>query len=131
MFESGRLGAEGGDLDHGPIAVPVTSRQTSKASSRAARSWLAVRRWRRLLDIGLTPGYTGEVRFEVFGANTAKSFAAGHGINAHGQQLIWDAVALHTTPSIARFKEAEVACCNAGMTLDISGIRPRNSALRC
>lgn len=75
-----------------------------------------------LHDIGLTPEYKGEVRFEVFGANAARAFAAGHGIDGNGQRLVWDSVALHATPSVARYKEVEVACCNAGITLDIGGI---------
>ncbi len=75
-----------------------------------------------LHDIGLTPGYTGETRFEVFAANAARAFAAEHGIDANGQRLVWDSIALHTTSSIARFKETEVACCNAGVGLDIGGV---------
>ena len=75
-----------------------------------------------LHDIGLTPQYDGAVRFEVFGANAARTFAAAHGIGSEDQRLVWDSVALHTTPSIARYKESEVACCNAGITLDIGGI---------
>lgn len=75
-----------------------------------------------LHDIGLTPQYTGEVRFEVFGANAARTFVAEHGFDGTGQRLVWDSIALHTTPSIARYKETEVACCAAGVGLDIGGI---------
>ena len=75
-----------------------------------------------LHDIALTPGYTGETRFEVFGASVARAFAAEHGIDANGQRLVWDSIALHTTASIARYKEVEVACCNAGVGLDIGGV---------
>ncbi len=75
-----------------------------------------------LHDIALTPGYTGETRFEVFGANAARAFAAEHGMDVNGQRLVWDSIALHTTASIARYKEVEVACCNAGIGLDIGGV---------
>jgi len=35
--------------------------------------------------------------------------------------LIWDGVALNSTPSIGLYKEAEVALCTAGIGLDWSG----------
>ena len=36
-------------------------------------------------------------------------------------QLIWDTVALNSTPSIALYKETEVALCTAGIALDFGG----------
>jgi hypothetical protein len=36
-------------------------------------------------------------------------------------QLIWDSVALNSTPSIALHKEVEVALCTAGIVLDFGG----------
>jgi hypothetical protein len=36
-------------------------------------------------------------------------------------QLIWDSVALNSTPSIGLHKEAEVALCTAGIVLDFGG----------
>src|SRR5262249_4207653 len=74
-----------------------------------------------LHDLGLTPAFTGEVRFEVFGANAARDFVAEHGVDPRGQQIVWDAIALHSTPSIALFKEAEVACCHHGIGMDVAG----------
>jgi len=51
-----------------------------------------------LHDLGLTDRYTGANRFEVDGANAARVFLSDHGISAHQMQLVWDAIALHTTP---------------------------------
>jgi hypothetical protein len=69
----------------------------------------------------LTAAFTGEVRFEVFGANAARDFVARHGVDARSQQIIWDAIALHSTPSIAQFKEVEVAVCQRGIGIDFGG----------
>jgi hypothetical protein len=38
-------------------------------------------------------------------------------------QLIWDSVALNSTPSIGLYKEAEVALCTAGICLDVVGLQ--------
>jgi hypothetical protein len=37
--------------------------------------------------------------------------------------LIWDSVALNSTPSIGLYKEAEVALCTAGVCLDVVGLQ--------
>ncbi len=74
-----------------------------------------------LHDLGLTKKYEAANRFEVDGANAARSFLQGRGINAQDQQLVWDAIALHTTASIASHKQPEVAICAAGIGCDIVG----------
>ena len=50
-----------------------------------------------LHDLGLTDRYTEENRFEVDGANAARSFLKGRGISTRQMQVVWDAIALHTT----------------------------------
>jgi hypothetical protein len=67
-----------------------------------------------LHDLGLTDGCTGNRRFEVEGADAARDFARRHGFDDRRAQLIWDSVALNATPSIALYKETEVALCSAG-----------------
>lgn len=67
-----------------------------------------------LHDLGLTNCCNGNRRFEVEGADAARDFAAQHGMNADRARLIWDSVALNATPSIALYKETEVALCSAG-----------------
>jgi hypothetical protein len=74
-----------------------------------------------LHDIGLTPGVPGPNRFEVNGANAAVSFIAGRELSDRRAQLIWDLVALNSTPSLAVHKEAEVAVGTMGIGLDYGG----------
>jgi hypothetical protein len=62
-----------------------------------------------------------ENRFEVDGANAARSFLKGRGISTHQMQVVWDAIALHTTRSIALHKEPEVAMTHSGITADVLG----------
>jgi hypothetical protein len=73
-------------------------------------------------DLGLTRHFSSaDKRFEVDGANAAREFLKSHGFPEHAVQLVWDAVALHTTPGIAEFKEPEVALLNYGVALDVVG----------
>lgn len=74
-----------------------------------------------LHDLGLDKGFTGPRRFEVEGADAARSFAIDQGLDDRRVQLIWDTVALNSTPSIALYKEPEVALCTAGIVLDFGG----------
>jgi hypothetical protein len=74
-----------------------------------------------LHDIGLTAGVSGPNRFEVNGADAVRSFIAGRGLSDRRAQLIWDLVALNSTPSLALHKEAEVAVGTMGIGLDYGG----------
>jgi hypothetical protein len=74
-----------------------------------------------LHDLGLAKAFGGPLRFEVEGANAARAFACNEGIDARRGQLIWDGVALNSTPSIGLYKETEVALCTAGIGLDWGG----------
>jgi hypothetical protein len=74
-----------------------------------------------LHDLGLAKAFDGPLRFEVEGANAARAFARKEGIDDRRGQLIWDGVALNSTPSIALHKEAEVALSTAGIALDWGG----------
>jgi HD domain len=74
-----------------------------------------------LHDLGLTDRYAAQERFEVDGANAARSFLKERGIPAHQIQLVWDAIALHTTRSIALHKESEVAVIHSGIAIDVIG----------
>ena len=75
-----------------------------------------------LHDLGLTDRYTAEDRFEVDGANAARAFLKQRGISTQQMQVVWDAIALHTTPSIAPHKEPEVAMTHLGITVDVIGV---------
>lgn len=74
-----------------------------------------------LHDIGLTTGLSGPNRFEVNGADAILAFIKGWGISDGRAQLIWDLVALNSTPSPALHKEAEVAVGTMGIGLDYGG----------
>jgi hypothetical protein len=74
-----------------------------------------------LHDIGLVEAFDGPLRFEVEGANAARAFARKEGMAERRAQLIWDGVALNSTPSIGLHKETEVALCTAGIGLDWGG----------
>lgn len=73
-------------------------------------------------DLGLTPHYRSQDKcFEVDGANAAREFLRSHGLPAQTLQLVWDAIALHTVPGVAPYKEPEVALLNYGVALDVVG----------
>ena len=74
-----------------------------------------------LHDIGLTAHVSGPNRFEVNGADAALSFIKGAGLSDRRAQLIWDLVALNSTPSLALHKEPEVAVGTMGIGLDYGG----------
>jgi hypothetical protein len=71
-----------------------------------------------LHDLGLTNCCTGPKRFEIEGADAARDFAREQGVDDRRVQLIWDSVALNSTPSIGLYKETEVALCTAGIGLE-------------
>ena len=71
-----------------------------------------------LHDLGLTVRFTGPKRFEIEGADAARAFAREQGLEDRRVQLIWDSVALNSTPSIGLHKEAEVALCTAGIGVE-------------
>jgi hypothetical protein len=74
-----------------------------------------------LHDIGLTAGVSGPNRFEVNGADAAVSFIKDGGLSDRRVQLIWDLIALNSTPSLALHKEPEVAVGTMGIGLDYGG----------
>jgi hypothetical protein len=75
-----------------------------------------------LHDLGLTDRYIGENRFEVDGANAARTFLKSRSISTQKTQIVWDAIALHTTRSIALHKEPEVAMTQVGIAADVFGL---------
>jgi len=74
-----------------------------------------------LHDLGLEEAFDGPLRFEVEGANIARRFVTDRGVDERRAQLVWDGVALNSTPSIGLHKEPEVALCTAGIGLDWGG----------
>ncbi|WEA41263.1 HD domain-containing protein [Lysinibacillus fusiformis] len=73
-------------------------------------------------DLGLTKKFSSpNLRFEVDGANAARSFLQQYQIPNESIRLVWDAIALHTTPGVAEHKESEVALLFSGVGLDVMG----------
>ena len=66
---------------------------------------------------------SSDKRFEVDGANVARELVRKQGANwdKHREQLLWDSVALHTSPDIAAFKEIEVALVSGGTFCELVG----------
>ncbi|MDR5824979.1 MULTISPECIES: HD domain-containing protein [unclassified Caballeronia] len=74
-------------------------------------------------DMGLTPAYSSpHDRFEVDGANAARTFLHQHGIGESDIEQVWDAIALHTTPGIPQHKKPVVALVTAGVEMDVLGL---------
>jgi HD domain len=72
-------------------------------------------------DIGLTRGYSSQLRFEVDGANAARDFLRSHAIAEKDIQMVWTAIALHTTPGIPEHMHPEIALVQAGAGMDVVG----------
>ncbi|HKR46421.1 MAG TPA: HD domain-containing protein [Paraburkholderia sp.] len=74
-------------------------------------------------DMGLTHAHSSEhERFEVDGANAARDFLRGHGISQYDIDLVWTAIALHTTPGIPQHMHPVIALVTAGVEMDVLGI---------
>src|SRR4051812_45782370 len=59
-------------------------------------------------DLGLTKSFSSrDERFEIDGANAAKEFLRAHNIAEPESQLVWEAIALHTTPGIPPYMQPE------------------------
>jgi hypothetical protein len=74
-------------------------------------------------DLGLLKKFSSAAdRFEVDGANAVRQFLEHHGVTETRIQTAWDAIALHTTPGIAQYKQLEVELLFNGVGLDVLGI---------
>jgi hypothetical protein len=74
-------------------------------------------------DVGLVSAYSSDTdRFEVDGANAARDFLRSRGISQQEVDLVWTAIALHTTPGIPQYMHPVVALVTAGVEMDVLGI---------
>jgi hypothetical protein len=74
-------------------------------------------------DIGLVEGHRSEhERFEIDGANAARAFLEGHGLPEERVMTVWESIALHTTPEVPRYKQAEVRLVTLGVEYDVLGL---------
>jgi HD domain len=74
-------------------------------------------------DIGLVDGHRSEhERFEIDGANAARSFLERHGLPEERVMTVWESIALHTTPEVPRYKQSEVWLVTLGVEYDVLGL---------
>lgn len=76
-----------------------------------------------LHDIGLTDDMPANERFEIEGADAAQVFLSQQGMDDKSIDIVWDAIALHTTFGIPQRKQPEIALVQAGAALDV-GVMP-------
>ena len=71
-----------------------------------------------LHDLGTSPVAGGTQRFEVDGADLAAEFLTGNGVGARGVDLVWEAIALHSSPGIAERRGALAYLTRRGVGID-------------
>jgi hypothetical protein len=71
-----------------------------------------------LHDLGTSPLASGTKRFEVDGADMAAAFLTDNGIGASAVDLVWEAIALHTSPGIAERRGALAYLTRVGVGID-------------
>jgi hypothetical protein len=73
-------------------------------------------------DLGLTAKYrSDDHRFEIDSANAAREFLRANDIDEASAGVVWDAIALHTTPEIPWHKRPEIALVTGGVEADVLG----------
>ena len=76
-----------------------------------------------LHDIGLIPEYQSEdERFEIDSADIARNFVLQHGVPEKQADIVWDAIAFHTSTGLPMRREPEVALVYMGAGMDVFGI---------
>jgi hypothetical protein len=74
-------------------------------------------------DSGLVPPYRGtRQRFELDSADAAKSFLTTNGFSDAEADVVWTAIALHTTPEVPYKMAPVIAATTAGVETDVLGI---------
>ena len=110
-----------------PLCYSITLTASSFGQTSLAGGQEKDSTWRFCLsafhDVGLLQKFSSAAdRFEVDGANAVRQFLENHGLPGTRIQTAWDAIALHTTPGIAQYKQLEVELLFNGVGLDVLGI---------
>lgn len=125
----------------GPVLEIVRAEEPASVANHSIRSFLFARLLARheglvvgrdvgeqalfaacvLHDIGLTARGNGSQRFEVDGADTAVAILAPLGVPDAECSLIWEAIALHTSPGIAERRGPLAYLTRAGVGIDFGG----------
>ena len=75
-------------------------------------------------DAGLVPPYRGTAqRFEMDSADAARNFLISQGFSRADTDVVWTAIALHTTPEVPYGMDAVIAATTAGVETDVLGLR--------
>ena len=69
-----------------------------------------------LHDLGLARGGAPDRRFEVVGADIGRAFALSHDMGERRAEVVWDSIALHTTPSMRFEGQRRETCSEIGMS---------------
>jgi HD superfamily phosphodiesterase len=73
-------------------------------------------------DMGLFEAYGTETKpFEIDGADAVREFLRSRGIPESKADLVWKAIALHTTPGIPEHMGPEIALTRSGVLMDVLG----------
>jgi HD domain-containing protein len=73
-------------------------------------------------DVGLLEGHrSAHERFEIDGANAARSFLERHGLPEEQVMTVWESIALHTTRQIPNYMQPEVRLVALGVQYDVLG----------
>jgi len=75
-----------------------------------------------LHDLGLVERFIGQDRFEIDGADAAAEFLSRQGYSDAKIAVVWDAIALHSTPGVPQRKQLEIALVQLGAGIDIGAI---------
>ena len=71
-------------------------------------------------DLGTCDAYNGPQRFEVEGADAAKSHLLENGVSEQDSHQVWSAIALHTSPGIAERIDPFTRLVRLGVLSDFS-----------
>ena len=75
-------------------------------------------------DTGLVPPYRGTAqRFELDSADAARSFMNTRGFSEAEADVVWTAIALHTTPEVPYRLDSVIAATTLGVETDVLGMR--------
>jgi HD domain len=74
-----------------------------------------------LHDVGLAVRFAGRDRFEMRGANAARTMLLEADMERSRAENVWDVIALHASPAIAAHKSVETRIANRGISIDVRG----------
>ena len=74
-----------------------------------------------LHDVGLAARFVGPDRFEMRGANAARTMLLEADMDRARAENVWDVIALHASTAIATHKSPETRLANRGISIDVRG----------